>query len=231
MKKNEQMTQNIYALLWALLVVGILRSHLNLTGAILSGLLTGIVIRFGMSVLSLRKRSKIEKLSDDTVESEPFIRRRQQPLWETIVNMVFFTLVVIIVFNIRLTKLHDVSMQPTFYEGDVRIIVLTSRVEAGDIIGIRASEERQFKNYAKRVIAVEGDTIEIIDGRVYIDGELLEETYVERWRMEQMPPVTLKEDEIFVLGDNRSKSYDSRSFGPIKKGEVLGKILTWSPWD
>lgn len=218
MKINEQMTQNIYALLWALLVVGILRPHLNLTGAILSGLLTGIVIRFGMSVLSLRK-------------SEPVIKRRQPSLWETIVNMVFFTLVVIIVFNMRLTKLHDVSMQPTFYEGDVRIIVLTNRVEAGDIIGIRASEERQFKNYAKRVIAVEGDTIEIIDGRVYIDGNLLEETYVERWRMEQMPPVTLKEDEIFVLGDNRSKSYDSRSFGPIKKDEVLGKILTWSPWD
>lgn len=218
MKNKETYIQNIYALLWALLVIGILRTHLNLTGVLLSGLMTGIVIRFGMSIFSLHK-------------SEPVVKRRQTPLWETVLNMFFFCLVIIIVFNMRLTKLHDVSMQPTFYEGDVRILLLTSRVEAGDIIAIKGSEKTNYKNYAKRVIAVEGDTIEIIEGRVYIDGVVKDEPYVERWRMEEMAPVTLTENELFVLGDNRSKSSDSRFFGPILKSEVLGKILTWSPWD
>lgn len=228
MKNKETYIQNIYALLSALLAVGIVRTHLNLTGVLLSGLITGIVVRFGMS---LRKSIQIETSSDDSVPVDPVIKRRKTPLWESILNLCFFSMVVILVFNIRLTTLHDVSMQPTFYEGDVRILLLTSRVEAGDIIAIKGSEKTSYKNYAKRVIAVEGETIEIIEGQVYIDGVLKDEPYVERWRMEQMTPVTLKENELFVMGDNRSKSSDSRFFGPILKSEVLGKILTWSPWD
>lgn len=91
----------------------------------------------------------------------------------------------------------------------------------------------KFKCVIKRVVAVGGDIVQIADGLLYINGELLQENYLN----EPMVPkneytnvgVTdntwrLKSDELFVLGDNRNYSFDSEDYGPINVSQVLGKV-------
>jgi len=86
----------------------------------------------------------------------------------------------------------------------------------------------------KRVIAVEGETIEIRENRVLIDGEPLDESYFpDDGRMRNFGPVTVPEGHVFVMGDNRhpGMSTDSRSFGPIPESDIIGKafIRVWPP--
>lgn len=88
--------------------------------------------------------------------------------------------------------------------------------------------EKEF--YAKRLIGMPNETIEIRDKAIYIDGELLEEPYpVAPIRSgEVFGPEKLAEDEYFILGDNRPNSSDSRRVGPIPKDQIVGKVVvTW----
>jgi signal peptidase I len=93
-------------------------------------------------------------------------------------------------------------------------------------VGVRTPEA----DLIKRVIALPGETIEIRGNTVFIDGEPLEEPYLEDdVRTERMNPVTVPEDEYFVMGDNRSRSQDSRFFGTVSRDEVVGRafVIIW----
>ncbi|MBN2112932.1 MAG: signal peptidase I [Acidimicrobiia bacterium] len=84
----------------------------------------------------------------------------------------------------------------------------------------------------KRVIAVGGETIEIRQNQVFVDGVALDEPYVkEGSRMPRYGPLTIPESHVFVMGDNRSQSTDSRVFGPIPEDSIVGKafIRVWPP--
>lgn len=93
-------------------------------------------------------------------------------------------------------------------------------------LGLQSSEQ----DFIKRVIATEGQSVEVKDGAVHVDGKKLEEPY--RKDMDPMPdygPTVVGEDKVFVMGDNRSNSEDSRVFGPIPKSTIVGKafVLIW----
>ena len=79
-------------------------------------------------------------------------------------------------------------------------------------------------DYVKRIIAIAGDTVRIRNGMVSVNDNLLKEPYISNQGSFNMPPITIPRGEIFVLGDNRSFSEDSRSFGPIKREKVIGKV-------
>ncbi len=85
-------------------------------------------------------------------------------------------------------------------------------------------------DYIKRIIAVEGDKVDIIGGYVYVNGELIEETYVKQEgitrKMAVEMPYTVGEDMYFVMGDNRSASRDSRAFGAVKEDQIIGYART-----
>ena len=91
--------------------------------------------------------------------------------------------------------------------------------------------ESQHENFIKRVIGLPGETVQIVGGRVYINGELLEsdvygnELMISAGRASQ--PITLGENEYFVLGDNRNGSKDSRveEVGNVKRSQIQGKAL------
>jgi signal peptidase I len=85
----------------------------------------------------------------------------------------------------------------------------------------------QHERLVKRVIGVEGDEIDIRDGNVYVNGVKLEEPYAngETQAEEFELPVIVGKNELFVIGDNRSVSIDSRRFGPIKCDQVEGKAI------
>lgn len=82
------------------------------------------------------------------------------------------------------------------------------------------------QDFIKRVIAVGGDTVEGREGRVYLNGEPLEEPYLaEGTQTGNFAPVTIPEGQIFVMGDNRNNSDDSRSFGPIETDSIIGRAV------
>jgi signal peptidase I len=90
------------------------------------------------------------------------------------------------------------------------------------------------QDFIKRVIAVEGDEVKAEDGEVLVNGEPIEEPYLpEGVETSPFGPVDVPTNQIFVMGDNRNNSDDSRNFGPVKVGEVVGHgfVLIWPPAD
>lgn len=99
-----------------------------------------------------------------------------------------------------------------------------------DIVNVDVSDmEISTDGITKRIVGLPGETIEIIDGEFYINGVLFVpdyETIPDNGRHANQPAITLGEDEYYVVGDNRSNSFDSRSFGPIKKSQIK-QVQIW----
>lgn len=103
--------------------------------------------------------------------------------------------------------------------------------ERGDIV-VFHHPQSGTRDLVKRVIAVPGDTVEIHDNAVFVNGRQLVEPYVETPRQDDMPATLIPEDHYFVMGDNRGNSLDSRNFGPIHEDLIVGKALaSWWPRD
>jgi signal peptidase I len=126
------------------------------------------------------------------------------------------------------------SMRPTLLSGEWivvnRVTYKVGAPQRGDVVVFLPPTNAQTDDLIKRVIGLPGETLEIRDGSVFVDGLLLEEAYTagstspdNRWQ--------LGADEVFVMGDNRSVSLDSRSFGPIPIREIVGRawIIYWPP--
>lgn len=132
------------------------------------------------------------------------------------------------------------SMEPNFYTGQ-RVIVsrvnyLLGQPERGEIIVFESPDRPNVDPpLIKRLIGMPGETVEIRDSLVYINGEQLDEPYINEpcTRNCEDRSWTLGPDEYFVMGDNRNRSRDSRSFGPIKHSHVIGEALVryWPPKD
>lgn len=132
-----------------------------------------------------------------------------------------------IIFGIAIVK--GTSMVPAYKDGDVVLFVrVLNEYRMGDVVLIETGNVRE--DYFKRIIGLPGQTVDIDDssGEVLIDGEPLAEPYIYVRTVKTgglQYPVTLGEDEYFVLGDNRTNSKDSRVFGPIKESEIDGKVF------
>ena len=90
------------------------------------------------------------------------------------------------------------------------------------------------QSFVKRVIGLPGETLEVIEGMLHIDGQPVNEPFLdpERTRFfRNRPPVTLGRDEYFVMGDNRDNSNDSRRVGPLKRRAIVGRVVFrfWPP--
>ncbi|MDD3628740.1 MAG: signal peptidase I [Actinomycetota bacterium] len=128
------------------------------------------------------------------------------------------------------------SMEPTLKVGD-RVIINKlaykfGPVKRGDIIAFYSPVEK--KCLTKRVIAIEGDKITLTgDGEIFINGEKLIENYLPTDQNISYPEQTVivGENEVFVMGDNRNNSFDSRFFGTISEDDIFGKFLLiyWPP--
>lgn len=121
-------------------------------------------------------------------------------------------------------------MFPTVHHKDKlivnKIFFLKDKITRGDVIDFYVPSADKY--YLKRVIGVEGDIVEIKEDRVYVNGEMLEEDYVSTKITEPHSNVTrweVKEGHVFVLGDNRSNSTDSRDLGLISRKDIVGKIV------
>ena len=121
------------------------------------------------------------------------------------------------------------SMEPSFYDNEYLVIdEISYRFKEpirGEIVVFRYPRDtRQF--FIKRLIGLPGETVQITSSEVFIDGDKIEETYLDPGTFTKGEVVvTLQTDEYYVLGDNRSFSLDSRSFGSLKEEYIIGK--TW----
>ncbi len=102
----------------------------------------------------------------------------------------------------------------------------------GDVVVFLYQEEPRERDFIKRVIAIPGQTVEVHDGRVYVDGVPLEEPYISAPPNYSMPRTTVPEGAVFVLGDNRNNSFDSHLFGVVEQSRLIGRAeIRYWPFD
>ena len=142
----------------------------------------------------------------------------------------------IILFFFKPIIIQQESMQPTFYSNDYVVVSKQSYsifgdIERGDVIVFRSSlldENGDQKSLIKRVIGLPGDTIEIKNGYVILNGVTIQEDYLaEQGVSGEMEQITVDEGKVFVMGDNRAVSQDSRSpeVGQVDPDTVIGKVV------
>jgi len=138
-------------------------------------------------------------------------------------------------FLAQATQVHGQSMEPTLHS-DQRLVVekVSYRFHGprhGDIVVLK-SPQQSTELLIKRVIGLPGETVEIRQGRVYINGQELDEPYLERSTGGNWGPIIIPPLQVFVLGDNRSFSNDSRAFGVVPIENIVGRAwVSYWPLD
>ena len=167
-------------------------------------------------------------------EEKPLSGAQEAYEWLQILIVALVTIILVFTFVGRITPVVGESMLPTLHEGDVMLIrdIGYTDPQPGDIVVLTKEFDAARGPIVKRIIAVEGQTVDIdfVSGAVYVDGELLEEDYInEPTYVEEGTefPLTVPEGSIFVMGDNRNHSSDSRSsdLGTVDTRYVIGKAV------
>jgi signal peptidase I len=148
--------------------------------------------------------------------------------------------VVLNLFVVQVTEVRQQSMRPTLEQND-RVLVskLDYRFGApsvGDIIVFNPPDPSATIPYVKRVVAVGGDVVDLRNGNVFVNGKQLDIPEAHGATQPQAPqivyPFKVPDGQIFVMGDNRTFSSDSRTFGAVPVGNIIGKvILRFWPFD
>lgn len=153
---------------------------------------------------------------------------------ETLKVIVIATVVYQLIFNFLLINavIPSGSMQNTLGIGDrviaERFIFRFTGIERGDILIFHPTDVNSDKEYyIKRVIGMPGDTVEGIDGYVYINGVKIDESYVKDLLSEDFGPYSVPKDCYFMLGDNRTESFDSRYWEDkyVSIDSIVGKAV------
>lgn len=162
--------------------------------------------------------------------------------WVKAIAIAFVVAYLLKTFVLTLAKVQGPSMEPTLQSAD-RLYVnkLFYTPEKGDVV-IVESDDMNERFWIKRVIATEGDTlyIDFSTGDVYVNDEIIDEPYIKektalvgayisnlisRGEYSRENPIVLGENEVFVMGDNRNNSRDSRFEGPFKEEDIVGHAV------
>jgi len=183
-----------------------------------------------------------------SIQRRIFSKFRALLEWFSVIGVALTFAIVIRVFLVQQFYISGPSMETTMFS-DNRVLVnklayRIGEIDRGDVVvfdrAIPNGNEIQHDDLIKRVIALGGETISISKCVVFIDGIELAEPYLpkrdtemtdpaDRCSTVDMEPIKIESDEIFLMGDNRPQSFDSRMFGPIKKDLIIGQafVLLW----
>jgi signal peptidase I len=174
--------------------------------------------------------------AEDT-DAKPRRRWRRTALeWLGVIGGGIAIALLVEAFLIQAFWIPSPSMEPTLDVGD-RVLVnkLSYKfhdVNRGDVVvferppGASTGQNGEIKDLIKRVVAVGGDTVEAKEGNVYVNGEQIDEDYLEPGTpTDNLPLTTIPEGQVFVMGDNRTNSEDSRIFGPIDEDAIVGRAF------
>ena len=172
--------------------------------------------------------------SEKQLEAE-LARVRYQQRYRTVLRSTICTLIVVAAVAVLVAtiwmpvlQIYGSSMTPTLSEGDIVVCFKTSDIKRGDLVAFYLGN----KLLVKRCVAMPGQTVDIdfTLGRVFVDGELLQEDYVnDLTYLDEGTqfPLTLGEGELFLMGDNRNRSSDSRDerLGAVDERLIIGKAV------
>lgn len=161
------------------------------------------------------------------------MRRRRRPRLGATAAVVGFLAVVLAVLVFEPFTVRSSSMTPTLLTGDQilaeRLTPRFGHLERGDLVVFRAPATRALM--VKRVVALAGDRVGLADGRLVVNGHRRAEAYVDHTSVDSVyfGPEVVPAGSVFVMGDDRADSVDSRDFGPVPLDRVLGRVL-WRLW-
>lgn len=155
-------------------------------------------------------------------ESQPNMKKRDVGTWAALAFAIGF----VYLFNIKGMKFYLVpsdSMEPTLKRSDYigGFEIEPTELLRGDIVVF--SGERKGDYYIKRVVGLPDETLTIFMGMVYINDRKLEEPYVAHRNSENSDPIRIPDDQVFLMGDNRTNSIDSRRYGPVAITRITAK--------
>lgn len=163
--------------------------------------------------------------------------KEKESLWREILESVVLAVILAAIIRIWFVEpfyIPSASMEPTLYPRDRiivnKIVYKFHQPERGDVVVFKYPLDTQ-RDFIKRVIALEGETVEVRDSYVFINGKRLEEPYLPHEIVAKFGPYQVPKGHIFVMGDNRNNSDDSRVWGPLNKEFLVGKALFiyWPP--
>jgi len=170
--------------------------------------------------------SKVKVLAETRNTQKPSVRKDLLFLLLKITSIIAaFVLLSIFIFGV--TRYQEASMYPAVKDGDLVVYFryIPEHYIPQDVVAISLDGDIQFR----RVIATAGDTVDIADGRLLINGAPQQETGItsatERYQEGVSFPLVVPEGQIFVLGDNRTESIDSRIYGCVDKEDTIGKVM------
>jgi len=167
---------------------------------------------------------------------------KQTNSWLTWGRDIVICLILVLLFRANVAEANYIpspSMEPTLHISDRIIVDKISKhwrpLQRGDMVVFHPPlENREAERWIKRVVGLPGETVEVLNGSVYVDGEKLNEPYIEARPYYSDPIITLKADdpatsenegEYFLLGDNRRNSRDSHIWGPCPAKNIIGRAI------
>jgi signal peptidase I len=158
-------------------------------------------------------------------EKKAGVKRTLLDTFETILlSLVLFLAINAVSERIRV---ESVSMQPTLFAGDMVIVNklayrFNNALHRGDVIVFKYPPDPDSIPYIKRIVGLPGDQVHIADGKVYINGDLIDEPYL-KVSTDRGGDWTVPDRQLFVMGDNRNNSRDSRSWGFVPFENIIGR--------
>lgn len=178
----------------------------------------------------------INKYPEDPPSPETVIRTRirrladQEEIVSFLVKLVWMGVLLAVLFGgiFGITSMKNNDMMPRISSGDLVLYYrLEQKLRSQDVVVV----EKDGVQYIGRIVAAGGDSVEITEeSRLKVNGSLVVESDIyystPRYESGVEYPVSLSEDQYFILGDFRDNAKDSRYFGAVSRGEILGKVIT-----
>lgn len=154
---------------------------------------------------------------------------KKRRILDIIPIIISILLVIGINFCFQLVLVNGDSMNPTYQNNDFlifsKIAYKNHSPQKGDIVIVDGKSKDLDIDIIKRVVATPGDTVEIKKGQLIINDKKVKEDYIDETMNKDMHKMTVKKNTVFIMGDNRNHSIDSRVFGSIPIQDIMGKVI------